>query len=131
MTQKFINISESYGNPEIVTVDDYEQINPDGIFAIHSDEIWEINEDGGLVEVVARTEEALAEDAEAEEAEEAVDDGFDYTDGYIYAEPAEEADFAEEACYTADADARADAEEEARHAVDAETVDSDENGDDI
>jgi len=130
MTQKFINISESYGNPEIVTVEDYEQINPDGIFAIHGDEIWEIDEDGGLVEVVARTEEALAEDAEAEETvDEEAEEGFDYTDGYIYAEPAVPADFAEEARYTADADARNDAEEEARYIADAKRYD--ENGDDI
>jgi len=142
----FINISDGYGNPEIVTVSDYQELNPDAIFEINGDEIWEVDADGRCVEVVARAEEteeaveaddddymgaydALAEEEDAEEDEDA-DEGFDYTGGYIYAEPAEEADFEAEARYIADADARADAEEEARHAVDAETVDSDENGDD-
>jgi len=61
----FINISDGYGNPEIVTVDDYQQIYPDGIFEINGDEIWEVDADGRCVEVVALTEEALAEEVEA------------------------------------------------------------------
>ena len=65
----FINISDGYGNPEIVTVSDYQELNPDAIFEINGDEIWEVDADGRCVEVVARAE-------ETEEAVEADDDDF-------------------------------------------------------
>jgi hypothetical protein len=52
---KFINISERYGGQFNVTVADYKELNPNGKFEIHGDEIREYRSNNpGDYEVVAR-----------------------------------------------------------------------------
>jgi len=55
MDQKFVNISERYGERVEVTIADYEELNPGGHFEIVGDEIREYSNDptGGYV-VIAR-----------------------------------------------------------------------------
>jgi len=61
----FRNISDKYSDAHIVTVSDYRELNPNAIFIVNVDAIWELDRNGNFVGVVARAEEAEAtEDAE-------------------------------------------------------------------
>jgi len=42
----YTNICERYGGPEPVIIEDYQELNPDGQFEIHSDGIREYFPDG-------------------------------------------------------------------------------------
>jgi len=60
----FTNISDKYGDAHIVTIGDYRELNPNAIFIVNVNEIWELDRNGNFVGVVARAEEAEAtEDA--------------------------------------------------------------------
>ncbi len=62
--RQFVNISERYGGPEVVTLADYQELNPEAEFVIRGDEIREYIPAGtedpaawphdALFEVVAR-----------------------------------------------------------------------------
>ena len=41
----YTNTDERYGNPELVTITDYLELNPNGIFETYSDGIYELIED--------------------------------------------------------------------------------------
>jgi len=61
----FRNISDKYSDAHIVTIGDYRELNPNAIFIVNVDAIWELDRNGNFVGVVARAEEAEAtEDAE-------------------------------------------------------------------
>jgi len=56
--QIFINISERYGDEVEVTIEDYQDLNPEATFEIIGSEIREYDADGNFVEVVAVVAEA-------------------------------------------------------------------------
>lgn len=54
MADKFVNISERYGDAVEVTIDDYRELNPEGEFVADSDEIREyFSDEPGDYEVIA------------------------------------------------------------------------------
>jgi len=52
-TPMFRNICERYGNPEIVTLEDYSQLERDRVFIIRGNEIWALDDKGNFDIVVA------------------------------------------------------------------------------
>jgi len=145
----FRNISDKYSDAHIVTVSDYRELNPNAIFIVNVDAIWELDRNGNFVGVVARAEEAEAtEDAEKtktvnallaigvleklvsdsaqEEAEEedAPDEATEAELGYRYPM---NPDFMEE--YMKNLRPSSNAPEEEEEAVDEEAEDADEASD--
>jgi len=142
----FTNISDKYGDAHIVTIGDYRELNPNAIFIVNVNEIWELDRNGNFVGVVARAEEAeatedaktvnallalgvlekLVSDSAQEEAEEedAPEEATEAELGYRYPM---NPDFMEE--YMKNLRPSSNAPEEEEEAVDEEAEDADEASD--